>query len=417
MTTRYDKKVDQNNVLPSGYEGSNTAPDNTVPSCGIEDVDRAFFSLFNEKLPLVYRLGKESGDVRKIPVVFASGERFALASKKEPLRDKNNTLILPLVSIARSGVEQESTKGMALSDRYNELVIKRQISEEDPVYQNLVNPHGFKNVPNPGKSSDYSRSNSFEKSTGRYLNPNLQKGLYETTVIPMPKYFTVKYEVTFWAQYNQQLNDMMTCLMGAYIQPGNRTIRIESNKGYWFVAYFDTAFSNGNNFDSFTDEERIVKASIAVEVPAYMILPTFPNSPNGVRRFISAPVLSFGSMTSESTDPQETLIKSGKVDPYLLSSVSTEDSPVPGMSIGESGKDQAESFAGAYRQGASTSTTRTNDSAVGQVGSDLRKRSKVVTYDEDPITGEKRKIRVYVSTKVSSKGEQAFTIDDLSKIS
>jgi hypothetical protein len=417
MTTRYDKKKDIPNVLPSGYEGSNTAPESTVPSCGIEDVDRAFFSLFNENLPMVYRLGKESGDLRRIPVVFASGERFALASKKEPLRDKNNTLILPLISIARSGVEQESTKGMALSDRYNEMVIKREISKEDSIYQNLANPHGFKNVPKPGKGSDYSRTRSYEESTGRYLDPNLGKGLYETIVIPMPKYFTVKYEVTFWAQYNQQLNDMMTCLMGAYVQPGNRTVRIESNKGYWFVAYFDAAFSNGSNFDSFTDDERLVKSSITVEVPAYMILPSFPNSPNGVRKFVSAPVISFGYSSDESSSPQETLLKSGKVDPYLLSSVSTEDSPVPGMSIGESGKTQTESMAGAYRQGATTSTLSVNDSAVGNVGSNLKKRKTTQTYDIDPVTGEKREVRVYVSTVISSKGEQVFTLQDLGKIS
>ena len=75
-----------------------------------------------------YKVSKDTGESKRLPVIFASGERFAILSKQSPMRDKNGALILPIMSISRSGVEFETTKGPGVSDRYPETVIKRRIS-------------------------------------------------------------------------------------------------------------------------------------------------------------------------------------------------------------------------------------------------------------------------------------------------
>lgn len=417
MQTRYDKNKEIQGVLPSGYEGSNTPVDFSLPSCGIEDVDRAFFELFDKVLPFTYKASKDDNEIRKIPVVFATGERFALASKKSPLRDRNNALILPIISISRSGVEQDSTKGNGVSDRFNELVIKKRISAEDPLYQSLQNTHGFRNTPGVGEGGTNNLVRDYYSETGRYLEPNLQRGLYEILVIPMPKYFTLKYEVTFWTQYVGHINEMITTLMGSYIQPGNRSIKITTKKGYWFVAYFETSISSGNNFDGFNDDERVVKATITAEVPGYLVLPEVRGIPNGVRSYISAPTISFGAYIGDSESTQETPVMSGKVDTYILSDVSTDDTERPSGAVGENGKSQTESLAGGDRADSSRMTrdVKTEGSSVGNTDT-VKSRTRKVIYDIDPVTGKRGRVVGRVVDANPRKGEEVIAVSDFAKL-
>ena len=81
-------------------KGSANVDDLVVPSCSIEDVDRALFNLFNVDLDLFYKESNKNS--KRIPVIFATGERFAILRRKKPLRDKAGALILPLVSILRN---------------------------------------------------------------------------------------------------------------------------------------------------------------------------------------------------------------------------------------------------------------------------------------------------------------------------
>jgi len=417
MQTRYDKNQEIAGVLPSGYEGSNVPSNFSLPSCGIEDVDRAFFELFDKVLPFSYKASKDDNERRKIPVVFATGERFALASKKSPLRDRNNALILPIISISRSGVEQDSTKGNGISDRFNEMVIKKRVSAEDPLYQALQNPQGFRNTPSEGAGSTANLERDYYSETGRYLNPNLKRGLYEVLVIPMPKYFTLKYEVTFWTQYVGHLNEMITTLMGAYIQPGNRTIKITTKKGYWFVAYFESSIGSGNNFDSFNDEERVVKATITAEVPGYLILPEVNGIPNGIRSYLSAPTVSFGTYIGDTERTQETPVISGKVDSFTLSEVATDDTERPSGAVGENGKSQTEALAGGDRADSSRvlRDVKPNDSAVGNTGS-VKTRTRKVVYDVDPVTGKKGRVVGHVVDANPHKGEEVISLSDFAKL-
>ena len=75
MATRFDKLEENNRSIISGYEETNKNYKYVIPSCGIEDVDYAVFNLFNEQIPLHYDL---KGEVKRIPVIFATGERFAI---------------------------------------------------------------------------------------------------------------------------------------------------------------------------------------------------------------------------------------------------------------------------------------------------------------------------------------------------
>jgi len=112
-----------------------------IPPCTIEDVDRALFNLFDKQLPLLYT---HRNDTRRVPIVFATGERFALIARRKPLRDKSKALILPVISILRSSLTFGSEIGMATAPDIRH-VIKKQLGKEDPVYQRMINKLGLQN--------------------------------------------------------------------------------------------------------------------------------------------------------------------------------------------------------------------------------------------------------------------------------
>ena len=63
MSTR---KQTSPNFMPMGAA---IDPDFNLPSCTIEDVDRALFNLFDKDLNLVFEQKKTT---KKVPVIFAS---------------------------------------------------------------------------------------------------------------------------------------------------------------------------------------------------------------------------------------------------------------------------------------------------------------------------------------------------------
>ena len=141
MSTRTFKNVADGQSQPTGLESNHVPKDIEIPNCTIEDVDRALFTLFNTQLPFTY---KHKSGLRRSPVIFASGERFAVLRRKEPLRDRAGALILPLISIMRSGVTQSSTMGAATNQGAT-MIVKQRLSERDPIYQQLVNKLNLQN--------------------------------------------------------------------------------------------------------------------------------------------------------------------------------------------------------------------------------------------------------------------------------
>lgn len=400
MATRYNKSRETRGTLPSGYEGT-PSTDFKVPSCGPEDVDRAFFELFDKTLPLMFRVTKDSSEQRRIPVIFSSGERFSVASKREPFRDRNGALILPIISINRSGIEQESTKQAGV--RLNELTIKRRLSQDDGPYQSVKNSRNFGNAIFSGPS-DGKAPLDFYDATGRNLRTSVGSGnIYEVFVIPMPKYFTLKYEVTLWCQYLQQANDFISAIMGSYLQPGDRTIRINTSKGYWFVAYFETSISQDNNFSDSTDSERLIKVTMNADVPAYLILPEFPGSPNGLRKYVSSPQVEFSG--DNSGIENSATIPSGDVSAYTLSEIETADDITPGDAIGLSGLEAAQERLN------NPNPSRTSTSVGNQ--KPLQSRNIVRTYGSNPVTGQDGPVTVTLTESVLSKGEEVIVIDQI----
>ncbi len=341
MTTRQTIKnpnvspVNDVDRIKSGYEGNNIPDDFYLPPCGLEDIDKAIFNLFDKELALSV---SQNNSTKKIPVVFATGERFALIKRRVPIRDENDAFILPLVSIRRTSIDQ-SPATERLAD-VGDLVLKRRLSSRDPVYQNLTNQFDLlhqENVRSDNNSNSATdprgskpgtvnsrRLDSRTAAGGPLLTPSVEgRHIYEIITIPFPHFLTVSYEITFWTSYTQHMNTLIETFVSSYT--GNRNqFKIESDKGYWFVAYPDNSVSNADNFDDFTNEQRIVRYTFNMTVPAYIVAPQGSGNMSPFRKFVSAPDISFEIFASNAEIlhyPPDKPDPTGDIGKFMLSEV------------------------------------------------------------------------------------------------
>jgi len=354
MSTRFSKTKTVPNSIDMGYEGTNVPEDFSIPSCTIEDVDRALFDLFNEDIPFFYQ---REGESRRVPVIFATGERFAILRRNRPLRDKSGVLILPLISMMRTSINQDVPQGTGPGQQVP-LIIKKRLDKSDPLYQRLINKSNLQHQDGVASYNHFSKIVSGSSvarvksgmvasrrlaappilavQQGKLLTSQLStKNIYEIITIPPIKYFAASYQVTFWSNYTQHMNELLAALMSAYQNMDRHTFRIETKKGYWFVAYVKADISSDSNFQDFTDSERIVRYSFNIEVPAYLVNPSFPGAPNALRSYTSAVDISFNviDVKGEMVNVNVAGPPSNNPDKYVLQGITAEDGDLPGTEL------------------------------------------------------------------------------------
>ena len=165
------------------------------------------------------------------------------------------------------------------------------------MYQRIVNNYDIENqdniassqVPTDGKSIASRRIDKKITLDGSLYSP-LTKNIVETIVVPTPDFFTLNYDVTIWTNYVTELNTIIERIMRGYD---------ESPKGYWYVAYFGDSWSMGDNFDDYTSQHRLVKASISVKVPGWTFAGRGPGELSPFRSYVSAPNIEFDVCESD----------------------------------------------------------------------------------------------------------------------
>lgn len=287
--------------LNTGYEDG-TSDEFTIPPCGIEDADTAIFNLFNEDIGFTTStISSRNKDLvlKKPLVIFATGERFALAKRLRPPRDKNGTLLLPAISIRRTGFEQtsEDTAGRGINQTTGVLTIKRRLNDSDKDYQNLINKLALKNMQSlPGSGRPQGEDgNSIETQQGGFLEPRLGNNIWEIINIPQPQFFTTTYEVVFWTTYTIHMNKLLEKFVSSYL-PQGKMFKLQTDKGYWFMAQVDTSTSD-NNFDDFKEAERMIRYTFTMKVKGYILAPQGDTDKVPIRRWVSSPEISFDIST------------------------------------------------------------------------------------------------------------------------
>jgi hypothetical protein len=416
MSNKY-LKPDVSPQSPNGLYRADSPDNFKLPSCGIEDVDRAVFKLFDEQIPLFF---KSKENTKRIPVIFATGERAFILRRQKPLTDRHGALILPLVSILRSGLEQAPTAGgFGVGPGNGTMEISRRKFVDSIDVFNETNSEGLlnqANVVNSNKHLGPSLRNYRRNVSGPVIKNQFSSPVTEIISMPSPRYFSATYEITFWAQYLQQMNDMLEAVMSTYNINPAKSFRLESDKGYWFVGFVADALTGDLNFDSMTEAERIVKYNFSISVNGYIINPEFPGSLNLVRRTLSAPKVSFDTKLNSSAAQTVVGVISGKPEHYQNSDLEHIDEPLPGSGIGGvklpsagiTATAQAQNVAGDMGISGGADATIGGSSTSGVNGSQdqFTRLEKFV----DPFTGEIIYKRVLLKTKNSRYGEKVHNL-------
>lgn len=336
MTTRFNvPTIEGKEQLPTGYDTDNNDPSTFyIPPCGIEDVDGALHALFDKDIPFrTYQANssyQKEINIKKPFVILATGERFALAKRLKPFRDRNGVLLLPAISIRRTSIEQTSGDTFV-----GELTIKRRLDESDKDYQALINRLLLSNVTTP---PDTIRNNKGENAN----DPSIREGMlldtrtnrlmadhiYEIIAIPFPQFFTATYEIVFWTNYTQHMNYMLETMLASQIVPG-KGFYLKSDKGYWFSATVDSNLAAQDNFDDITDQERLIKYSFSITARGYLLAPSADGQRVPFKRYLSNVNISFetyiapGNVLEQQAIDQynETKTDYTTQNPYILTDI------------------------------------------------------------------------------------------------
>jgi len=231
----------------------------------LETIDGAMVKFIDEELNL--SVVTNTG-FKKVPVLWVTAERAYQIKHNKELRDSEETLVLPLISINRASVTKEPNfRGSVYANLYpvndakgGTITIARSINQKKTAeFQNAYanRTYGIDN----GVSSKMKNTNKRNMST--------QRVVYETVTIPLPVWVKVIYEISARSEYQQQLNELVSPFLTI---PGNsRTPRRINNEGHFYEVFIDGGFANNSNQANLGMERRNYETNINIEVLGYLV--------------------------------------------------------------------------------------------------------------------------------------------------
>lgn len=226
----------------------------------IESIDRAIRDWFDKTV----NARVESADgLKKVPVQFSQGERWAIGRTRQAFRDENGVLILPIIAIRRISIDPDPTK-MALGVQTEYIQVAKRVDPKTNDIKNLEPPKL------PGLRRDY-------------------PPVYDVYTIPFPDRMIATYQIVVQTQFITQMNEvlqkMWRCLdiQKSFVAPiqndGRQPPRLDQYGNVdpydrpgpidfpYVVGFLESAGSDGGNFDEFTDTERIIKYTTEAKIP------------------------------------------------------------------------------------------------------------------------------------------------------
>tara|TARA_R110002110_G_scaffold131466_1_gene312327 strand:- start:376 stop:1194 length:819 start_codon:yes stop_codon:yes gene_type:complete len=219
----------------------------------IETIDMSLFDWVDEKLNLHTTTNR---GYKKVPVIWVSAERAYQAKRSKEMRDKEGALILPLISVERSGFEKDpSRKGGAWAN------IPPSPDAQGGAFE-------ITRVIKQDKSANFANADSMKK-TGQLNFPRKNKKIvYETISTPFPVSVNVNYIVKVRAEYQQQMNDLLQPFM---TKTGNINYFQLKKDGHSYEAFIESDFTSTSNVEDMGEEERMYESEIKIRVLGYLI--------------------------------------------------------------------------------------------------------------------------------------------------
>ena len=235
-------------------------------SITLKDVDT---SIMNYIKNVIKPTVQEANEKVKVTIMYGNEERWKAVRKRGVLRDKNNSLILPLIILKRTIVEK---------------------SDIVPGYEHDIRR----------KYTDVVRNTGWSKEN-RYSRFAVQSGelpVYENLVTTIPNFVNITYEFVLWTNFIEQMNPLIETFM-------------EYDKTYWgdrdtyrFISTLDSV-SDASEMEA--RGERFIKSTFSLSSKAYL-LPEETNSivmskMSQVQKRLSPSKVTFG-VEGDATDYQ-----------------------------------------------------------------------------------------------------------------
>ena len=225
----------------------------------IETIDRAIFEFVDEDLDIFCSTNK---GFKKVPFIWAGAERAYQIKHNRELRDVNGWLIYPIMSMERTGITKDLTKrgayyaaGQNLGDvKGGSMTIARTIKQNKTA--NFAN-------------ADSKRLISNTVGTGQNNFPRKnEKVVYETITVPIPVYLEVTYTLSVMAEYQQQINEIITPFM---TRTGAINYTVVEKDNHRFEVFIDSDYALNNNASSLLEDARGYETQINFRVLGYII--------------------------------------------------------------------------------------------------------------------------------------------------
>jgi len=222
------------------------------PPSTMETIDLAMHKFIEETLDI--RCITPTG-FKKVPVVWTSSERLFQSKKDSRFRDKDGTLVLPVITIERSNITKDpSRKGTVFANippidkvKGGSISVSRRIKQD--------------------KTSNFANASMYKRAGQLNFSKKNSKIVYETLTIPLPVYVTVQYEITLRTEYQQQMNQIVTPFI---TRPGGINYVIIEEGRLRYEAFIQEDFSQNNNISNFSNEERKFETKLNIEVLGWL---------------------------------------------------------------------------------------------------------------------------------------------------
>jgi hypothetical protein len=206
-------------------------------SITLKDVDTAIISHIKNVIRPKVREANETVDVT---VMYGNEERWVSVRKRGAMRDKNGSIILPLIMLKRTSVEKNTDLNQGF-----EHDVKRKYAEVL-------------------RQSTWSKTNRYD----RFSVQTGIKPVYENLLTTMPNFINVTYEFILWTAFIEQMNP----LVETFVEHNNTYFG--DSEEYKFLSTLD---SISDSSEMSADGERFIKSTFSLTTKAYL-LPEYTNS-------------------------------------------------------------------------------------------------------------------------------------------
>ena len=206
-------------------------------SITLKDVDTSIITHVKNVIKPTIR---EANEQIKVPILYGNEERWFNVRSRGVLRDKNNSLILPVVVLKRTSVDKNETLSQGC-----EHDVKRKHSD-------------FTRQTQWSKENRYDRFSVLTGRTPARIN----------VVTSMPNFVNITYEFVLLTAFIEQMNTIVEEF-------------VEFSNTYWGDSeeykFLCTVDSISDASEISAGEERLIKSTFSVNTKAYL-LPEYTNS-------------------------------------------------------------------------------------------------------------------------------------------